>query len=183
MEQGERWRAMHGALSSQQAQDADAPDEPEAVSRDGADDVALALALAQAARAVEHVVDLGAGRYGVAATYGPGQRIRGIVLRRTARSEGRVAAAPVVEAYLVVATAAITSAMISAAQKNKRRLSPDHALGASNAPGEPVLLRIAGETRRALAASLRQLRPNEQWDIDIIIDDLRDTDAGASSGA
>jgi hypothetical protein len=73
--------------------------------------------------------------------------------------------------------------MISAAQKNKRRLSPDHALGASNAPGEPVLLRIAGETRRALAASLRQLRPNEQWDIDIIIDDLRDTDAGASSGA
>ena len=171
-------------MSSQQAQDADALEEPGAVSRD--DDVALALALAQTARTVEHVVDLGAGRYGVAATYGPGQRIRGIVLRRAAQSEGSAegsAAAPVVEAYIVVATAAITSATTLAAQQRKQRPSPDHALAASGTPETPVLLRIAGETRRALAATLRRLRPNERWDIDIIIDDLRDTDAGASSGA
>jgi len=173
---------MHGAMSSQQAQDADALEEPEAVSRDGADDVALALALAQTARTVEHVVDLGAGRYGVAATYGPGQRIRGIVLHRAAQSEGS-AAASVVEAYIVVATAAITSAMASAARQRKRRPSPDHALAASDMPRAPVLLRIADEARRALAATLRRLRPSEQWDIDIIIDDLRDTDADASSGA
>jgi hypothetical protein len=169
-------------MSSQQTQGADAPDEPEAVSRDGADDVALALALAQTARTVEHVVDLGAGRYGVAATYGPGQRIRGMVLRRAAQSEGS-AAASIVEAYIVVATAAITNAMAPAAQQNKHRPSPDHALGASGTLGAPVLLQIADEARRALAATLRRLRPNEQWDIDIIIDDLRDTDAGASSGA
>ncbi|HEY7094974.1 MAG TPA: hypothetical protein VH393_17455 [Ktedonobacterales bacterium] len=177
---------MHGAVSSQQAQDADAPDEPEAVSRDDNGDVALALALAQAARTVEHVVDLGAGRYGVAATYGPGQRVRGIVLRRAAQSEksvGSAAAAPVVEAYLVVATAAITSAMAPAARQRKRRPPPDHMLGASDTPETPVLLRIAEETRRALAATLRRLRPNERWDIDITIDDLRDTDAGVSSGA
>jgi hypothetical protein len=177
---------MHGAMSSQQAQDANAPDEPGAVSRDDSDDVTLALALAQAARAVEYVVDLGAGRYGVAATYGPGQRVRGIVLRRAAQSEsseGSAAAASVVEAYIVVATAAVTSAMTPAARQRKRRLSPDHALGASNTPGEPVLLRIAAEARRALAATLRRLRPNERWDIDIIIDELRDIDAGVSSGA
>jgi hypothetical protein len=177
---------VHGAMSSQQTQDADAPDEPGAVSRDGADDVAFALALAQTARTVEHVVDLGAGRYGVAATYGPGRRIRGIVLRRAAQSEGSAegsVAASVVEAYIVVATAAITSAMAPAARQRKRRPSPDHALAASDMSRAPVLLRIADETRRALAATLRRLRPNEQWDIDIIIDDLRDTDAGASSGA
>jgi hypothetical protein len=180
---------VHGAMSSRQAQGAGAPDEPGTVSRDGADDVALALALAQAARAVEHVVDLGAGRYGVAATYGPGQRIRGIVLRRAAqterseRSEGSAAAASVVEAHIVVATAAVTSAMIPAARQRKRRPSPDHALGASDTPETPVLLRIAEETRRALAATLRRLRPNERWDIDITIDDLRDTDMGVSSGA
>jgi hypothetical protein len=171
-------------MSSQQTQYAGAPDEPGAVSRD--DDVALALALAQTARTVEQVVDLGAGRYGVAATYGPGQRIRGIVLRRAAQSEGSAqgsAAASVVEAYLVVATAAITSAMAPAARQRKRRPSPEHAVGVSGTPETPVLLRIAGETRRALAATLRRRRPNEQWDIDIIIDDLRDTDAGASSGA
>jgi hypothetical protein len=175
---------VHGAMSSQQAQDADARDEPGAVSRD--DDVAFALALAAAARRVEYVVDLGAGRYGVAATYGPGQRIRGIVLRRVAQSEGSegsAAAASVVEAYIVVATAAITSAMTSAARQRKQRQSPDHAFGASDTPEAPVLLRIAGEARRSLAATLRRLRPNEHWDIDIIIDDLRDTDADVSSGA
>jgi hypothetical protein len=172
---------MQGAMSSQRAQDADAPDEPGTVSRDGNDDVALALALAQTARTVEHVLDLGAGRYGVAATYGPWQRIRGIVLRRPTQLEG--VAASVVEAYIVVATAAITSAMTPAAQQSKQRPSPGHALAASGMLGAPVLLRIASETRRALAATLRRLRPNEQWDIDIIIDDLRDTDAGVSSGA
>lgn len=173
---------MHGAVSSQQAQDAGAPDEPGAISRD--DDVALALALAQAARAVEHVVDLGVGRYGVAATYGPGQRVRGIVLRRAAQSEGSEgsAASSVVEAYLVVATAAVTRAIVPAARQRKRRRAHDLATGASDTPETPVLLRIAGEARRALAATLRQLRPNEQWDIDITIDDLRDTDAGVSSG-
>jgi hypothetical protein len=173
-------------MSSQQAQDADTPDESGAVPHDDNDDMALALALAQAARTVEYVVDLGAGRYGVAATYGPGQRIRGIVLRRAAQSEGSegsAAAVPIVEAYIVVATAAVTRAMTPAARQRKRRLSPDLARGALGTPGEPILLRIAGEARRALAATLRRLRPNERWDIDITIDDLRDTDADVSSGA
>jgi hypothetical protein len=177
---------MHSAMSSQRAHEPDAQDEPGAVSRDVNDDVALALALAQTARSAEHVVDLGAGRYGVAATYGPGQRITGIVLRRATQqegSEGRAAAASVVEAHIVVATAAITSAMTPAAPQRKRRPSPDHARGGSDTPGEPVLLRVAGEARRALAATLRRLRPNEQWDIDIIIDDLRDTAADVLSGA
>jgi hypothetical protein len=172
-------------MSSQQAQDAEAPDEPEAVSHDDNNDVALALALAQAARAVEHVVDLGAGRYGVATTYGPGQRVRGIVLRRAAQSEGSegsAAAAPVVEAHIVVATAVVTNAMIPAARQRKRRPSPDQAFGASGTTETPVLLQIAGEARRALATTLQRLRPNERWDIDIIIDDLRDTDADVSSG-
>jgi hypothetical protein len=177
---------MHGAMSSQPAQDADAPDKPGAVSRDGGDDVALALALAQTARTVEHVVDLGAGRYGVAATYGPGQRITGIVLRRAAQSEGSegsAAVAPVVEAHIVVATAAITNAMTPAAQRKKQRLSPDHARDAAGTQGAPVLLRIAGDVRSALATTLRRLRPNEPWDIDIIIDDLRDRDVGVLSRA
>jgi len=42
-------------------------------------------------------------------------------------------------------------------------------------------LRIAEEARQALAATLRRLRPNEQWIIDITIDDLRDTDAHDAS--
>jgi len=157
---------MHGAVSSQEAQGADATHAPGAVSRDDNNDVALALALA--ARAVEYVVDLGAGRYGASVTYGPGQRITGIVLRRSAQSEDSAeSAAPafVAEAHIVVAAAAVSSVV------------------ASDTDGSPVLLWIANEARRALAATLQRLRPNEKWDIDITIDDLRDGDAGALSGA
>ena len=66
----------------------------------------------RAARTVEQVVDVSAGRYGTAVTYGPGQRVTGIVLRRSAPSEGSAegsaALSFVVEAHIVVATAAVT---------------------------------------------------------------------------
>jgi hypothetical protein len=168
---------MHGAISSQETHGSGALEESSPVSRD--DDVALASALAQAARTVEHVVDLGAGRYGVAATYGPGQRITGIVLRNSAQPEGSAAVARVVEAHIVIALAVIVSGAAPIAQ----RKSATSTRGRSSAPGMPVLLRIAEETRGALAATLVRLRPGEQWDINITIDDLRDTDASASSGA
>jgi len=45
----------------------------------------------------------------------------------------------------------------------------------------PILLRIADDARRVLAATLRRLRPGETWRIDITIDDLRDTDIRDSS--
>ena len=188
------------AVYSQPAQDSDAldaPEEPEVVSRDDhddRDDVALALALVRAARSVEQVVDVSAGRYGTAVTYGPGQRVTGIVLRRSAPSGtvGTSAAPPfVVEAHIVVATAAVAvlAAPPLAAPKTSREKSRERrqrpqatsAHSASDTPGAPVLLRIADETRRALAATLRRLRPNEQWIIDITIDDLRDMDARNSS--
>ncbi len=110
------------AVSSQPAQDTDALDAldakaldaldaldaPGVVSREYHDDVALALALVQAARSVEQVVDVSAGRYGTAVTYGPGQRVSGIVVRRPTPSAGSAAPSLVVEAHLVVATAAVT---------------------------------------------------------------------------
>jgi hypothetical protein len=170
-------REMPGATPSQQAQDADAPAEPGVVSRDDGDDVTLALALAQAARSVEYVVDLGAGRYGVAVTYGPGQRITGIVLRRAAQPVRSAAVASVVEAHLVVATTAITNVMAPAPQRNERqRLSRDQAPNVSTPPRAPILLQIADNARSALGETLRQLRPKEKWDINITIDDLRDVD-------
>jgi hypothetical protein len=178
---------MHGAVSSQRAQDADALDEPGAVSRDDSDDVALAMALAQAALLVEHVVDVSAGRYGTAITYGPGKRITGIVLRRPLPSQTSAPSSFVVEAHIVVATAAVTvfAATPLAApttSRDKRQRPPTTiAHSASDTPRAPVLLRIADETRRALTEALEQLRPNEQWIIDVTIDDLRDTDARDSS--
>jgi hypothetical protein len=165
-------------MSSQRA-----PDEPGADPRADNTDVALALALAAAARTVAYVVDLGAGRYGVAATYGPGQRITGIVLHRPTPSAGGAAPAFVVEAHIVVAMAAVTSVMVPAAQQKKPHLPSTRAHRTEDMGGSPILLRIADETRRALATTLRRLRPNEQWDIDITIDDLCDSEARTASVA
>jgi len=170
---------MQGVVPSPEAQDADtldidAQDASEAVSPEHYDDVALARALVQAARTVEHVVDVSAGRYGVAATYGPGQRVTGIALRRTTHSGW---ASFAVEAHIVVATAAVTvhSAVPLAAPKTSRNRRQRQR--ATSAPGTPVLLRIAEETRHTLAATLRRLRPGETWTIDITIDELRDANA------
>ena len=143
----------------------------------------------EAARTVEQVVDVSAGRYGTAVTYGPGQRVTGIVLRRSAPSGTATSAAPsfVVEAHLVVATAAVTVltapplAAPKTAREKRQRPQTTTARSASDPPRAPVLLRIADEARRALAATLRRLRPGETWEIDITIDELRDTDARDSS--
>jgi hypothetical protein len=163
---------------------------PEAVPRENSDDVALALALVRAARTVEQVVDVSAGRYGTAVTYGPGQRVTGIVVRRPTPSATSAAPSFVVEAHIVVATAAVTvlaapplAALKTSRDKREKRQRPQAATARElpGAPRAPVLLRIADEARRALAATLRRLRPGETWEIDITIDELRDTDARASS--
>jgi hypothetical protein len=153
---------MHGAVSSQQAQEVGARDEAASASR--GDDLALAVALAQAARAVEHIVTLGAGRYGTAVTYGPGKRVEGIVLRRPTPVEGATLPAYVVEAHIIVDTAVVLQ-------------YATHRVSESAEP--PILLRIASRARHALAAALEQVRPHETWDIDIVIDDLRNADAPA----
>jgi len=178
---------MQGVVSSQQARDANALDEPEVVSREHHDDVALALALSRAARTVEHVVDVSAGRYGVAATYGPGQRVTGIVLRRAVQSGWDSPLSFVVEAHIVVATAAVTMpiaphlAAPKPSREKRQRQKTSSTREMPGAPRAPILLLIADETRRALAATLRRLRPGETWEIDITIDDLRDTDARDAS--
>ena len=87
----------------------------------------------------------------------------------------------------MVATAAVTvlAAPPLAAPKRSRekRLRPQTttARSAPGIPHTPVLLRIADEARRVLAATLRRLRPGETWEIDITIDDLRETNARDSS--
>jgi hypothetical protein len=178
---------MQGVVSSQQARDANALDEPEVVSREHHDDVALALALSQAARTVEHVVDVSAGRYGVAATYGPGQRVTGIVLRRAVQSGWDSPLSFVVEAHIVVAAAAVTVPIAphradpKPSREKRQRQKTSSTREMSSAPRAPVLLRIADETRHTLAAALRRLRPGETWEIDITIDELRDTGARDAS--
>ena len=193
MEKGEKGGARCKAQClpqylPQPAQDADALDEPEAVSREDRDDVALALALVRAARSVEQVVDVSAGRYGTAITYGPGQRVTGIVLRRSAPSGTRTRRCRSSSRRILWSPQLRSPSLPLLPSRRpkgrgrkgcvRRRLARAARLARRETP---VLLRIADETRRALAATLRRLRPGETWEIDITIDELRDTDARDSS--
>jgi hypothetical protein len=135
-------------------------------------DVAVAVALAQAIRSLPYVVDLSAGRFGVAVTYGPGQRIAGIVLRRPIPmedTEDDARPASVVETHIVLA-AAIARAF------PEQRLSSGQSQRAVARAERPVLLKIADEIRQTLEREIRRLRPTESWVIDIAIDDLREAE-------
>lgn len=131
------------------------------------DDAAFAVALAHAVRSVQRIVGLSAGRYGVAATYGPGQRIAGIVLRRDAPAEESAAENEathrVIEAHVVAAASLVTATV---ALQDKKQ-------GPSKTGSRPILLRIAEDVRRALAREALAQRPDEAWIVDVFIEDLR----------
>lgn len=171
---------MDGAASSQQEQEASTLDQPGPNARD---DLALAIALAQAAREVEHIVTLSAGHYGAAVTYGPGKRVEGIVLRRPTPAEDSPLPSYIVEAHIIVATAVVAQGVIPPSHQGPaQRLPLNRHDQVSESDEPPILLRIAGQARQALATTLEQLRPHETWDIDIYVDDLRDAAALASTG-
>jgi hypothetical protein len=171
---------MDGSASSQQAQEASALDQPVS---DARDDLALATVLAEAARTVEQIVDLSVGQYGAAVTYGPGKRVEGIVLRRPPPREGGPLPAYCVEAHIVVDTAVVAQNVSHLSHQDRGQGLPSNRHGHASASADlPILLWIAHQTRQALAATLEQVRPHEQWDIDIFIDDLRDAEAPTVTG-
>jgi hypothetical protein len=131
------------------------------------DDVAVVVSLAQAIRSLPYVADLSAGRYGVAVTYGPGQRISGIVLRRPIPTEDDAHLPSVVETHIVL-TAEVVRAF------PEQRLSSAQSQQAGTTVQRPVLLDLAEEIRQTLEREIRSLRPSESWVIDIALEDLRD---------
>jgi hypothetical protein len=154
------------AVPYAQDQDSDAPPSNGLTSGYN-DDAAFAVALAHAARSVHRIVGLSAGRYGVAATYGPGQRITGIVLRRDApaaeSAAEKEATHRVIEAHVVAAASLV-----------RTTIAPqDREQGSSKTGGRPILLRIAEDVRRALAQEALAQRPDEAWIVDVFIEDLR----------
>lgn len=132
-------------------------------------DVTVAVSLAQAIRSLPYVTGLSAGRYGAAVTYGPGQRIAGIVLRRPIPTEDETHLPFVVETHIVLAAAVVRAFP-------EQRLSSGQSQGAGSIVQRPVLLDIADEIRQTLEREIRRLRPTESWVIDIALEDLREAD-------
>lgn len=130
------------------------PSAPERVS-----DIALAGAIAQAVRAVRGVADLSPGLGAPAATYGPGQRVSGIVVRHLAPAPDRLA----LGVHVVLSESSCEPAAADS--------------GGSPAPYRPegpgAMTTIADRIREAVRATVRSMALPAPVAVDVFVDDLR----------
>jgi hypothetical protein len=116
-------------------------------------DITIAKLLAQAIRATPGVVDLSPGLFAIEATYGPGERVLGIVLRHPAPN------ALVIEVRVVLAETILREAL--------------SAVPSTGSDGTPLLLRFADQLRTVVAHTIHTLDVPVLTAVDVAIDDIR----------
>ncbi len=119
------------------------------------DDLTLARMVAQAVRSVPGVLDVTPGRFGVAATYGPGGRIPGVVLRRDANET------------LTLEVQVIASKTTLLAQLDRVTITPSPPIQET-----PYLLSLAKQIRLATQETFAKAELPAPTAIDIVIADL-----------
>lgn len=126
-------------------------------------DLALASAAAQAARLAPGVVDLSPGLYAPVATYGPGERVVGIIIHHTAPEQ------VVVEVHV-----ALSASQCEAVAKDAI-VGKDAALDTATDDAERhgPIREIASHIRVAVREAVRSVAPQVVAQIDVFIDDLR----------
>jgi len=135
--------------------DGAAPGGPQAV-RDGGDDLTLATTIAQMVQRVPGVRALSAGGFATIATYGPGGRVPGVVLRRTHPDTLTV------EVHLVVSEEMLLLML------HQRGVTSSPAL-----PEAPFLLSLAERVRTAVQQMFAPLPLSQPVTVDVVLDDLR----------
>jgi hypothetical protein len=116
-------------------------------------DITIAKLLAQAIRATAGVVDLSPGLFALEATYGPGERVLGIVLSHPAPN------ALTIEVRVVLAETVLREALC--------------ALPSTEAGETALLLRFAQQLRTVVAHTIRTLDVAGLTAVDVAIDDIR----------
>ena len=127
------------------------PDRPQ-VSSESGDDLTLATTIAQTVQGVPGVRALSAGSFATVATYGPGGRVTGVVLRRTQTDTLTI------EVRLV------------ACQEMMRHMPHPPSL---TLPEAPLLLDLAERVRTSVQQMVAPLPLSQPATVDIVIDDLR----------
>lgn len=122
-------------------------------------DIALAGAIAQAVRAVPGVADLSPGLGAPAATYGPGQRVSGIVVRHLAPAPDQLA----IGVHVVLSESSCEAATTDA------RGSP----APYRPEGPSAMSAIADRIREAARATVRSMALPAPVGVDVFVDDLR----------
>ena len=115
-------------------------------------DMVIANAIAHAIRGVPGVLDMSQGLFAKAATYGPGKRIAGIVLRHDAPGELSV------EVHVVLDETTFIKALSDLS---------------SSASDTPILLRFTGMIRVVVVQTFEHLGLPAPTMVDVTIDDIR----------
>lgn len=145
----------HAAMSQPAAPPSETA-QPERVA-ERVSDLALARAAAQAVRAVPGVVDLSPGLVALAATYGSGQRVTGVVVHHLTPDT------VVLEIHVVLSEAHCNTALAAATPHSMGRESESLA----------VLTDIANRIRAAVNDTARDIAAPVLARVDVLIDDLR----------
>lgn len=126
-------------------------------------DLALASAAAQAARMAPGVVDLSPGLRAPAATYGPGERVVGIIIHHSAPEQ------VVVEVHVTLSASACEAAAKDAIVGKDAALE----MATDDAELRGPIREIASHIRVAVREAVRSVAPQVVAQIDVFIDDLR----------
>lgn len=126
-------------------------------------DLALASAAAQAVRMAPGVVDLSPGLYAPVATYGPGERVVGIIIHHSAPEQ------VVVEVHVTLSASACEAAAKDAIVGKDAALD----MATDDAELRGPIREIASNIRVAVREAVRSVAPQVVAQIDVFIDDLR----------
>lgn len=119
-------------------------------------DLELAKSVAAAIRGVPGVLDMGPGMFAQAATYGPGERVMGVVLRHPAP------AALAIEAHVVLDERMLVQTLSS--------VSPSD--GPSGSEHTPIVVRVADRIRAVVFQTVHQFGVPGPITVDVVVDDL-----------
>ena len=128
----------------------------------GASDIAIARAVAEAVRATPMVQDLSPGTAELAVTYGPRERVTGVVVRHPNSRDISI------EVHVV-----LHAALQTGSQQSEASRSGLHRKASAGTVGGAVLTRSANQIRRAVYRAVDRLGIEQPVGIDVLIDDIQ----------
>jgi hypothetical protein len=127
-----------------------------------ASDIAIARAVAEAVRAMPMVLDLSPGIVALAATYGPHERVTGVVVRRLNAHNITI------EVHVV-----LQGSLHDGSQQAEARGGASHREASARTTRTAVLTRSAEQIRRAVYRAVQGLGMAAPAGVDVLIEDIQ----------
>jgi hypothetical protein len=131
-----------------------------------ASDIAIARAVAEAVRATPMVQDLSSGTAELAVTYGPRERVTGVMVRHPNPRDISI------EVHVVLHVV-LHAALQSGSQQSEASRSGQHRRASAGTKGGAVLTRSADQIRRAVYRAMDRLGIEQPAGVDVLIEDIQ----------